>query len=869
MRRILLAVFILSLLIGVAVAQETRILVDPVEGPIGTTHAFLVQGLDAGTAYRLDVVYREDEAVVFSGGYTADADGNLMGALVSEPSDIPGAYDLRLYDSDGQLVASGELIIVGGAPGAHSTGDFAFGVPVNGTLASAFDIYTFTAEAGDVVNISLKSSQFDAYLELYDTSTTLIARNNDGGGGTDALIRAFPLAVSGQYSVKVTSVDGQQGGAYTLLVNKARPASGGVIGAGETVVGTIAAGDPTPEYTFTGTAGDIVRIELNSTDFDPLVRLINPNGSQLAANDDALGQDSLLDRIVLPESGTYTVIVDGFRGVTGRREISGGFALTLDFLSGGAAAQPPQGEPAEPQQAQTPSGTPITYGETLTGAFNADVQNATFTFDGRTGDVVTIAVDSPDFDAQLYLLDPSGLEIAFDDDSGADLNPLIAEFSLPSDGTYVIIVDGYRGVNGNRLLEGEFNLNLSSSSARPAEPVEPIEATPTPTPTPTPLPPPSPTPTPEPAQSTAVPPVSTQPATPTPLPTMPLATFAPEDTTLALGETVSGIAAGDDMVYTFDGTTGELVTIRLEAQAFDPLLLLIAPDGTEIMRDDDSGGGLNAAILNYVLPQTGTYQIIVTSYAGENDRRPDGEYILSLEQGFAPVTATPEMPAPTETPADAVLPPLPEGLEPFSITYGLNTAALFSGQPDEAFAYTFSALRGDVVTLRATSSGTIDTALYLVEAATGAVVAYDDDSGSGFDPEIANVTLGAGDYIAYLLPELAQTSGSVTLRVSLVSPLDVVSGQPVTVRLTDALPRQEMRLRRVTEGDLISLSVVPQSVLTGEPLITVMQGREVIARNRVGLNLRLVLEFKALTNEPITISVEGEPGVLELIPTIR
>jgi hypothetical protein len=862
MRRILLAVFILSLLIGVAVAQETRILVDPVEGPIGTTHAFLVQGLDAGATYRLDVVYRADEAVVFSGGYTADADGNIMGALVSEPSDIPGAYDLRLYDPAGQMVASGELIILEGAPGAHSTGDIAFGVPVNGTLTTAFAVYSFTAEAGDVVNISLKSSQFDAYLELYDTSTTLIARNNDGGGGTDALIRAFPLAESGQYSVKVTSVDGLQGGAYTLLVNKARPASGGVIGAGETVVGTIAADDPTPEYTFTGTAGDIVRIELNATDFDPLVRLINPNGSQLAANDDALGQDSLLDRVVLPESGTYTIIVDGFRGVTGRREISGGFALTLDFLSGGAAAQPPQGAPAEPRQAQTPSGTPITYGETLTGAFNADVQNATFTFEGRAGDVVTLAVDSPDFDAQLYLLDPSGLEIAFDDDSGSDLNPLIANFSLPSDGTYVIIVDGYRGVNGSRLLEGEFNLNLSSSSAQP---VEPIQATPTPTP----LPPPSPTPTPEPAQPTAVPPVSTQPATPTPLPTMPLATFAPEDMNLTLGESVNAVAFGEDVVYTFDGTTGDLVTIRLEAQAFDPLLLLIAPDGSEIMRDDDSGGGLNAAILNYALPQTGTYQIIVTSYAGENDRRPAGEFTLSLTEGLAPVTATPEMPAPTETPADAVLPPLPAGLEPFSITYGLNTAALFAGQPDEAFAYTFSALRGDVVTLRATSSGTIDTALYLVETATGAVVAYDDDSGSGFDPEIANVTLAAGDYTVYLLPELARTSGSVTLRVALVSPLDVVSGQPVTVRLNDALPRQEMRLRRVTEGDLISLSVVPQSVLTGEPLITVMQGREVIAQNRVGLNLRLVLEFKALTNEPITISVEGEPGVLELIPTIR
>jgi hypothetical protein len=48
-----------------------------------------------------------------------------------------------------------------------------------------------------------------------------------------------------------------------------------------------------------------------------------------------------------------------------------------------------------------------------------------------------------------------------------------------------------------------------------------------------------------------------------------------------------------------------------------------------------------------------------------------------------------------------------------------------------------------------------------------------------------------------------------------------------------------------------------------------MQGREIIAQNRVGLNLRLVLEFKAVTNEPIVISVEGEPGVLELIPTIR
>ena len=64
--------------------------------------------------------------------------------------------------------------------------------------------------------------------------------------------------------------------------------------------------------------------------------------------------------------------------------------------------------------------------------------------------------------------------------------------------------------------------------------------------------------------------------------------------------------------HEFEGEAGETVTIQLESNAFDAMLYLAAPDGSNILYDDDGGDGTNSLAVT-TLPESGTYTIYVTS----------------------------------------------------------------------------------------------------------------------------------------------------------------------------------------------------------------------------------------------------------------
>jgi S1-C subfamily serine protease len=78
-------------------------------------------------------------------------------------------------------------------------------------------------------------------------------------------------------------------------------------------------------------------------------------------------------------------------------------------------------------------------------------------------------------------------------------------------------------------------------------------------------------------------------------------------------------------VYNFEGRAGQRVIIDMSSTEFDTYLILIDPNGVDIMQDDDGGGGTNSRI-EITLPASGTYTIFANSYqAGET-----GRYSLQL-----------------------------------------------------------------------------------------------------------------------------------------------------------------------------------------------------------------------------------------------
>jgi hypothetical protein len=61
--------------------------------------------------------------------------------------------------------------------------------------------------------------------------------------------------------------------------------------------------------------------------------------------------------------------------------------------------------------------------------------------------------------------------------------------------------------------------------------------------------------------------------------------------------------------YRFDGVAGQAITITLDSDDFDPVLVLLDSSENEIASNDDFGGTLNSTII-VELPADDTYTVI-------------------------------------------------------------------------------------------------------------------------------------------------------------------------------------------------------------------------------------------------------------------
>ena len=81
-----------------------------------------------------------------------------------------------------------------------------------------YDVYSFEPQAQDTVTVTATSSEFDAYLYVYDAAGGLLAENDDAAeGSTDAGLSL--QVVPGCYRIEVTSLSRGATGAYTLRID--------------------------------------------------------------------------------------------------------------------------------------------------------------------------------------------------------------------------------------------------------------------------------------------------------------------------------------------------------------------------------------------------------------------------------------------------------------------------------------------------------------------------------------------------------------------------------------------------------------------------------------------------------------------------
>lgn len=276
----------------------------------------IVRGPDGAQVENDDFEGARDRSVL---DLTLGMDGTYTIAVTTYQGGESGSYDLTLRRVDEDAQASG--------PQRHS-GTLAAGDPVLGS-GEWFDEYTFEGLPGQRVVVDMNGG-FDTYLGLIGPGGFKM-ENDDGDGSNHSRIEGV-LTEAGAYRVVATSYQPGQGGAYTLdiAVSQEDPADSAnrdvvALAPGEAAVGTLADGDRTLDggeyqdvYALDVTAGQMLSVSLMSSDFDPYLALILPDGG-VVQNDDWEGSNQL-SRIDLQteQGGRYRVVATSYRpGSTG------------------------------------------------------------------------------------------------------------------------------------------------------------------------------------------------------------------------------------------------------------------------------------------------------------------------------------------------------------------------------------------------------------------------------------------------------------------------------------------------------------------------------------------------------------------------
>jgi hypothetical protein len=679
-----------------------------------------------------------------------------------------------------------------------------------------------------------------------------------------------------------------------------------IIAVGDTVNGTITAdSNGEARYSFAGSANSSVVITMTSNDFDSYLVLIDFNGNVIAEDDDSGGRLNAQITATLPSEGAYSIIATSLRAYRSQ----GQFAATGDFtlsLTGDGGVDQPLPTPTGPAIMATPtlafntpdpiSGTAtptpfapsnpelagtISYGGNISSTIPQSFAQQRYSFSATAGDVVVITMTSTDFDGYLFLYDAGGVVLTQDDDGAGDRNPRIT-YTIPATGEYIIGADSFGNVVGINPGFGVFTISLELDGTSTVVPVETITVT----------------------------------------------LEVPDDGVLDLGETVTGNFSSDaqEVVYTFTGSVGQIVTLSLASEDTDTYLILRDSEGTIIAENDDSAGSLNSQIGPFQLTEDTAYEIVATSYSYfYGSEMVTGRFTLSATEAVPTAIeyATPaegQLNAEGDTTAtfafegeagdvvtldlstlsyslyaqligpngtinqttaggNALLGPIilsDSGLyvviissydlyepsdysfvvntiEPLPIAYDEPATNTFSAD-ESVYVYTFEGAIGDGLDVTVNSEGAVDTRVTLTSP-SGTVIASDDDSGAGFDPELLGIILTEeGTYSLLVQPYVKGDSGDFVVSVSANNSM-ALDESALTIRLSDKTFRG-VGIFEGTAGETVMLSIRVIAGAENQPYVTVTQGEEVLAVQSIGTVKRLIVELEIPADGPVQVSVE-------------
>ncbi len=514
------------------------------------------------------------------------------------------------------------------------------------TAPSVANEWVFNAKAGDRVNIIL-NSQFDSYLEVFAPNGEFIAANDDSGNTLNAALFDLQLKQSGPHTIVIHGFDGAIGG-YALALTGGHPTIGG---------GIVADGDSRTvmlpkqgfKWRYQGRQGAYLTAAIKAQEqVDSRLSLYGPDGNLLAGDDDSGGNlNPEIYEFPLPVDGTYTLQA---------KAVANTGLVTLNVNS----------------SAQSSGGGPIAMGETRRGTLKPG-RSHRWSFTGQTGQIITLNMTSPDFDAFFELRNSQDVILTENFDSQNDaVSTVNLLFPLPADDTYTVLARGLYNDEG-----GDYDISLKLVDVAPGG-----------------------------------------------------GPLVPQTPTQAL------LSPGQTNAWTFEAAAGTFIAVTVQSDQFDAYIELYGPDDTPLTQDNDSGGGLNAALLDFPITESGKYRLAVKS--ARTDKNEGGVYEILLT--------------------------LTESLE--------FTGRLESGQSQtsavskgEQHTWVFEAETGAFITVQM-DSDVLDTYLALYDD-SGELLTLNDDF-SGTNAAIANFVIPEdGRYRIIARPYSAEQEGGYTITLQI------------------------------------------------------------------------------------------------------
>lgn len=320
------------------------------------------------------------------------------------------------------------------------------------------DWYRLNVRTGQRYRIALNTNAGaetplgDPYLRLVDSEGTELNASDDSEGSLNSLLEYTPQANGTVYLVASAYADAYQGG-YTLRVDSERAPTDGT-SANRNTRGRLSLGQPlNASLDFAGdsdwyrirlTEGQSYRFRLISGEGesalgDPLLKLIGPDGVEIAMDDDGGGNLNSYLEYTAVTTGNYFVEARGFMDdATG--------AYTLTALEGDTPAD------------ATTDVTLSADGDYREGVLAPAGDKDWYRLELAEGQSVRIGLTSaestdPLSDPYLILYGADGAELARDDDSGDGLNAWL-EYTAAAAGPVFVEARGFSEDSAGRYVIG-------------------------------------------------------------------------------------------------------------------------------------------------------------------------------------------------------------------------------------------------------------------------------------------------------------------------------------------------------------------------------------------------------------------------------